>query len=110
MKFAAIALIASASAIKLQVETQGCVSPADAKEGFEYVDSNHNGSIDKKELVTALNAFAKSQHYTPTKADWAWVKKHAVADAAMGGNKHTMDLKEFTLFANQFATHFGLCK
>merc|ERR1711971_468800 len=97
--------IASTSAIQLR----GCVTPAMAKEGFDFVDTNHNGSIDKKELVTALNAFAKHENYKPTDADWAWVAKTAIADAAKGGNKHTMDLKEFTLFANQFADHFGLC-
>ena len=43
MKFAAIALIASASAIRVQSEAQGCVSKADAAEGFKYVDTNGNG-------------------------------------------------------------------
>ena len=82
MKFAVIALIASASAIKITAEAKGCVSPAEAKEGFDHVDTNHNGQIDKAELVTALKAFAASQHYTPTAADWAWVGKTARADAA----------------------------
>ncbi len=38
MKFAL--LVATAAAIQVE---KNCVSEADAKEGFNYVDSNHNG-------------------------------------------------------------------
>ena len=48
-------------------------------------------------------------HYTPTAADWAWVAKTAIADAAKGGPKNSLNEAEFYDFANSFATHFGLC-
>merc|ERR1719263_1736004 len=103
MKFAAIALVASASAI--QIRGGPCV---DAKEGaaiFNAVDTSGNGQVDKKELVAALNAFAKSRNYKPTKADWAWVAKTAYADA---GADKTLSQAEFQKWVNQFAAHFKI--
>lgn len=108
MKFAIIALVAAASAITIR-QNGGCVDSQMSDGIFKEIDTNHNGEVNKSELVTALKAFAKSQDYTPTDADWKWVAKHAKADAAKQGNKATMDPEEFNHFANQFAEHFGLC-
>ena len=65
MKFSVIALIASTTAIKLS-EKGGCIDQAMGAHIFAMVDSNHNGQINKSELVTALNEFAKEKNYTPT--------------------------------------------
>merc|ERR1711997_32813 len=106
MKYAfAILVIACAVAV-----ANACVEVDDAKEGFDYIDTNHNGQISKKELVTALKALAKHMDYKPTKADWAWVAKQATADAATSGPKNSMNQKEFHNFAIEFAKHFDLCQ
>ena len=102
MKFAAIALVASASAISVR---GNCVDPKEAKAIFAAIDTNDNGQVGKKELVSALKAFAKSRDYKPTKADWAWVAKTAYADA--GADKQ-LNEKEFAKWVNQFAKHFQI--
>ena len=68
-----------------------CVPPDMSDNIFKDIDTNHNGKINKKELVVALKEFAKQEGHTITKEDWAWVKKHAVEDAAMNGDDKTMD-------------------
>merc|ERR1712054_24570 len=98
MKFVAIALVASASAI--QIEGGACVDKKEAAAIFNAVDTNGNGQVGRKELVSALKAFAKSRDYKPTKKDWAWVKKTAYADA---GADKTLSEPEFEKWVNQFA-------
>merc|ERR1719222_1119722 len=107
MKFAAIALVASASAI--QIRGGACVDPKEAQAIFNAVDSNGNGEVGKTELVAALKAFAKSRSYKPTAADWAWVSKTAYADA---GADKTLNEAEFEKWVNQFAKKFQIdgCK
>merc|ERR1712100_136479 len=90
MKFATIALVASASAI--QIEGKACVGWKESKAIFNAIDTNDNGQVGEKELVRALKAFAKSRDYKPTKADWEWVGKTASKDA---GTDHTLSPKEF---------------
>jgi len=110
MKFAAIALVATVSAISLQTEAEGkCVGWKESKSIFNSIDSNDNGQVGKHELVHALKAYAKSRDYTPTDKDWAWVKKTATKDA---GKDHTLSQKEFHKWINQFARHFHIdgCK
>ena len=106
MKFAAIALVATASAIKVE---GACVDAKEAGAIFNAIDTNDNGQVNRKELVAALKAFAKSRDYKPTKEDWAWVAKTAYADA--GADKQ-LNQKEFTKWVNQFAKHFQIdgCK
>ena len=106
MKFAIIALVATASAV--QVEGT-CVDWKESKALFHAIDSNDNGQVGKHELVHALKAFARSRGYTPSKKDWAWVKKTATKDA---GKDHTLSQKEFHKWINQFARHFHIdgCK
>ena len=106
MKFAAIALVSTASAISVR---GGCVDAKEASAIFNAIDTNGNGQVGKKELVAALNAFAKSRDYKPTKADWAWVAKTAYADA---GADKTLSEAEFAKWVNQFAAHFQIdgCK
>merc|ERR1711898_47246 len=91
MKFATIALVASANAI------------------FNAIDTNDNGQVGEKELVRALKAFAKSRDYKPSKSDWEWVGKTASHDA---GKDNTLSPKEFHKWINQFAKHFHIdgCK
>ena len=102
MKFAAIALVATASAIKVE---GACVDAKEAKAIFNAIDTNGNGQVNRKELVAALKAFAKSRDYTPTKADWAWVAKSAYADA---GTDKQLNAGEFAKWVNQFANHFHI--
>merc|ERR1711997_585491 len=83
-----------------------CPSKRDIKEAFDQVDTNHNGQIDGKELVAALIAYAKHEHYTPTLADVEWIQKTAKKDA---GKDHQLNMAEFGKFANSFAAHFHLC-
>ena len=80
----------------------------ESDEGFDQIDTNHNGTVGPQELETALKQFAKSREYNPTKADWAWVADAAEKDAATNGHPNSMDKKEFNKFANQFAKHFKL--
>ena len=82
MRFTAIfALVASASAMRLNLAEEKCVDDKEAAAIFNMIDTNDNGEVNKKELVTALKAYAKSRNYKPTKKDWAWVKKTAYAAA-----------------------------
>ena len=103
MKFAAVALIATASAMKIRGGE--CVSTADSNELFTGIDTNHNGSVNKAEFITGLKAFAKSQNYVPTDSDWAWVGKTAIKDA---GADHVLSPAEFHTWVNQFASHFHI--
>ena len=108
MKFAAIALIATASAVTIRAEGK-CVDKKESNAIFNAIDSNDNKQVGKKELVSALKAFAKSRDYTPSAKDWAWVSKTAYADA---GADKTLNAKEFHKWVNQFAKHFQIdgCK
>merc|ERR1711997_188782 len=74
-----------------------CPSKAEAKEIFGHVDTNGNGEIDKDELVAALNELAKEHDYTPTKADWEWVKN--TAEKINTNNDDHFNQKEFRRFA-----------
>jgi len=106
MKFAIIALVATASAV--QVEGT-CVDWKESKALFHAIDSNDNGQVGRKELKHALKAYAKSRDYTPTKKDWEWVERTAKKAA---GKDHTLSEKEFHRWVNHFARHFQIdgCK
>merc|ERR1719498_453864 len=101
MKFALLA--ASASALTLRGPQ--CVDKKESAAIFNAIDTNDNGQVNRKELVAALKAFAKSRDYHPTKADWAWVAKTAYADA--GADKQ-LNPAEFHKWVNQFANHFHI--
>ena len=101
MKFAL--LVASVAAVRIQGGE--CVSKEESGEIFDKIDTNDNGQVNRKELVTALKAYAKSKDYTPTKKDWAWVKKSAYKDA---GADKTLSPEEFHKWVNQFAKHFKI--
>ena len=105
MKFAAIALIASTSAIKIEAE-KWCVDSEESNKIFNVIDTNNNGQIGKHELVHALKEFAHRHHHEITKKEWHWVAKTAKHDA---GKDHTLSEKEFHHWINQFAHHFHLC-
>merc|ERR1712166_387397 len=105
MKFAAIALIATASAVEIRAE-KWCVDKKESHEIFAAIDTNHNGQIGKHELVHALKEFAHHEDHKITDKEWAWVKKTATKDA--GKDKH-LNEKEFHKWINQFANHFHLC-
>ena len=106
MRFTAIfALVASASAMRLNLSAAQCVDGKEASAIFHAIDTNDNGQVGRKELVVALKVFGKSRDYTPTKADWAWVSKSAYA--AAGADK-TLDVTEFTKWVNEFAAHFHI--
>ena len=56
MKFALIALVASATAIQIRAEGKKCVSNKESNQVFDAIDTNHNGQVSKKELKTAIEA------------------------------------------------------
>merc|ERR1719484_6137 len=108
MKFAVLALVASTSAIQIRAEADKCHgSMADTNEAFDHIDTNHNGSINQKELTAAVEWVAKKMNHKITKKEWEWLGKTAGADA---GKDQVMNKKEFNKFANTFVNHFGLCK
>ena len=60
MKFATIALVASASAISLRADAEKvCVPHESAVRAFKMTDSSKNGQIDRKELVKGMEMFEK---------------------------------------------------
>ena len=78
MKFATIALIASASAVQLKGNGKGsgdCITKNMASVAFQHIDTSGDGQIDKQELVTAISEFAREMNHTVTKTEWAWIKK-----------------------------------
>ena len=55
MKFAIAALIACASAIKIQSSTKkSCVTKEMANDAFDHLDANGNGSLDYDEIKTGV--------------------------------------------------------
>ena len=54
MKFALIALVASAAAIQIRAEGKKCVSNQESNQVFDAIDTNHNGQVSAKELKTAI--------------------------------------------------------
>lgn len=73
---------------------------------FDLIDSNHNGQINRKELVAALVYLAKELDYEITKDDWAWVSETAYKAA---GKDKTLNKEEFNVWGNEFVNHFHLC-
>jgi hypothetical protein len=84
-----------------------CVSLDDARQAFEAIDTNHNGSISRSEGEAALREFERSHHVTPTPEQLQWVQSTAQRDAALNGSPDSMGPVEFFVFANQFARHFN---
>jgi len=113
MKFAAIALVATVSAISIRTEAEAegkkCVGWKESVAIFDKIDTNHNGQVGRHELVHAIKEFSKSKNYTPSKEDWEWVEKTATKNA---GKDHTLNKKEFHKWVNHFAKHFHVdgCK
>ena len=105
MKFTAIALVATASAIRLRGDDEVCVTAAEADKTFDLIDLNKSGKIDGGELTAALMAYSLSHHYNPTRKDWAWVAKEAFLTA---GRDRKMDKAEFHEFAAKFARKFHI--
>ena len=60
MKFAATALVASASAIQIRSQAAGCVDAQLAQAMFQQIDSNHNGQINQQELEAAGRWIARA--------------------------------------------------
>ena len=73
---------------------------------FAKVDTDGSGKIDRKELKTALIAFAKEKNHKITKADRQYVRK-AVKHADGNGDKK-LDFEEFAHFASEFMEHYKL--
>jgi len=97
MKFALIALVATASAIKIQ-KTCPHVPMAESDGLFGEVDTNHNGSLSMSEVEAALKKFGAPKDAIPVVMNKA--KKDAGADAVL-------DKKEFNKLVNQVTKKFG---
>ena len=57
MKFATIALAATASAIQIK-KSGACTENTDLEGVFKMIDTNDNGSLNYDELIDALRHFA----------------------------------------------------
>ena len=79
MKFAALSLIAAASAIKVESEIDAvvehhhhhhhhhstarvCINKPSAANIFDIIDTNHSNGISPRELYTAIDEWAKATH------------------------------------------------
>ena len=91
MKFALIALVATASAIKIQGACPK-VTMEDSDSVFRKVDTNHNGSLSMSEVEAALKKYHAPKDMIPVAMNAA--KKDAGADKVL-------DKKEFNKLANQ---------
>jgi hypothetical protein len=103
MKFALIALVASATAIKLRATAAPCVSMDQSNEVFGMIDTNHDGQINRKELRTAIGSYLKDHPRAEAEAEKLTkddVKhlKEMVYDAA--GDDHKLNPVEFNGLAN----------
>ena len=97
MKFALIALVATASAIKIQGACPK-VTMAESDGIFGEVDTNHNGSLSMSEVAAALKKFGAPAAAIPDVLNAA--KKDAGADAVL-------DKKEFNKLVNQVNETLG---
>lgn len=89
-------------------EGHGCdISDADAKAAFAHVDTDNSGIISRKELKTAIVAFAKSKGHTITKDEAKWLRRQFRRDG--GKSDGGLDEGEFHQFANAVSNHFQLC-
>ena len=96
MKFALIALVATAASIKITTTTKKCkwnpVSQARSDKIFEQVDTNNNGSVSIEEIREALKEHTRfDKHGIDAVCDMA--EKDA-------GKDHALDKEEFNKLAN----------
>ena len=102
MKFALIALVASAAAIRITAEEAPCVSMKQSDAVFKEVDTNGDGQISKKELTIAVTNYLKAHNIHPTAGQ---VAKFRGADMKDAGADHTLNPKEFNTLANQVCAY-----
>jgi len=102
MKFALVALVASAAAIQIRAEEAPCVSMKQSNAVFKQVDTNGNGQISKKELTVAVKAYLKENDIHPTKAQ---VKAFAGAARKEAGADHQLNPAEFNDLANEVCAY-----
>ena len=101
MKFALIALVAAATAIKVQDQ---CVSMKQSNGVFKIVDRNHDGQISRGELRSAMTHYLDSHPRAAreanklTQADVEHLRT-MVGDAA--GADQRLNPAEFNSLANQ---------
>merc|ERR1719446_396955 len=99
MKFATLALLATASAIRIEGAKE-CVSRKDSDWVFEKIDTNGNGQVDEKELRKAVKDYLEDHKIHVTKEE---VRKFGEAAARDAGKDHTLSKGEFHHLANQVA-------
>ena len=85
----------------------GCVDHEMAMEGFHHLDTDHSGSLSHGEIKVGIEDLAKMGNYTPTAADWDWIK--TTGDAIDTKNPGSVDEEEFYTFSNDVFNHFGIC-
>ena len=79
MKFATLALIASASAIQISTEVEAettivasqasCVPRPISNNMFNIIDTNHNGTLSPRELYGAIEEWARATHHVINEAN-----------------------------------------
>lgn len=100
MKFAALALVAVASGIKIQGGPPCPLSMNDTDEVFGELDTNHNGQISGRELEAGLREAVKHGALPAGLAD------HIDNIAGKyAGSDHQLDHAEFNKLANAAVCH-----
>lgn len=99
MKFALLALLAGSTQAILMKDEQ-CIPLKESDSIFHRIDTNHNHKLSGRELMTAIDMWAKDTHRTLTAENIHWIVDHANKDAASNGKPRSMDEKEFNLFIN----------
>ena len=102
MKFALIALVASATAIKLRA-ADVCVSQAQSDEVFHQVDTNGNGEISRQELRGAIGYYLRTHPRAAAQADHLTADDVAALKAIVydvAGADHQLNPAEFNTLAN----------
>jgi len=107
MKFAVVALIATTSAIRIEAQGKGCATKEFTNEGFEALDTDHNGSLSYDEIKVGIEELAKALDHKVTKDEWKWIMETGEKIDSKTPGK--VDKKEFHKFANALFKHFDLC-
>merc|ERR1712195_218103 len=100
-------MCADAVAARSLAQGPKCVTKAQSNEEYPKLDTDNSDSLSYDEIKVGLDELAASQDYTPTAADWDWVK----AEGAKIDTKNpgSVNKKEFHKFSNAVFKHFGMC-
>ena len=101
MKFALVALVASAAAIQIKGADK-CVSDEDSNHVFELIDKNGDGQVSEPELRSAISQWLQEHHIHPTAAQ---VARFSNAAGNAAGADQRLNPAEFNRLANQVCAY-----